>query len=69
MCETVLNLVLAGLKKEVEHNRKVAAVFLNIQRAFETVNRDRFWLNLIDIVLEELVLNKLFNRKKANDKI
>lgn len=46
MCETVLNLVLAGLKKEVEHNRKVAAVFLNIQRAFETVNRDRLPVKL-----------------------
>lgn len=45
-CETALNLVLSEWKEEVECNRKVAAVFLDLKRAFEIVDRDRLLVKL-----------------------
>lgn len=39
-CETALNLVLAQWKSAKERNKKIVAVFLDLSRAFETIDRN-----------------------------
>jgi hypothetical protein len=38
-CETALNLVLSSWKDSVQNNKVIVAVFLDLQRAFETIDR------------------------------
>lgn len=40
-CETALNLVISKWKKEIENNNITVAVFLDLKRAFETIDRNR----------------------------
>lgn len=40
-CETAINSVIADWKKELDGGKKVIAVFLDLKRAFETINRRR----------------------------
>lgn len=39
-CETAVNLVVADWKDEVEEGKKILVVFLDLQRAFETIDRE-----------------------------
>lgn len=39
-CETAINLILAEWKREIENKKVVIAVFLDLKRAFETIDRD-----------------------------
>lgn len=39
-CETALNMVLADWKDEIEQDKKIVSVFLDLKRAFETIDRD-----------------------------
>ena len=38
-CETALNLVISDWKDDVDQNKKVISVFLDLKRAFETIDR------------------------------
>jgi hypothetical protein len=38
-CETTLNLVLSSWKDSVQNNKVIVAVILDLQRAFETIDR------------------------------
>lgn len=38
-CETALNFILAQWKEDMENNKKIVAVFLDLKRAFETIDR------------------------------
>lgn len=39
-CETALNLAIAGWKEEINSGKAVVVVFLDLKRAFETIDRD-----------------------------
>lgn len=40
-CESTLNLVLLNWKEEIENGKIIVAVFLDLKRAFETIDRKR----------------------------
>lgn len=48
-CETALNFVVSSWKKELDSKNVIAAVFLDLKRAFETVNRGRLLSKLEEI--------------------
>lgn len=48
-CETALNLVVSSWKKDLDSKNVVAAVFLDLKRAFEAVNRSRLVTKLEEI--------------------
>lgn len=38
-CETALNLAIAGWKEDINNGKAVVVVFLDLKRAFETIDR------------------------------
>lgn len=55
-CETALNLVLANWKEEIENGNKVVSVFLDLRRAFETIDRNRLLQKLKSYGIKDTVL-------------
>jgi hypothetical protein len=39
-CETALNLIAAGWKERLDDNNTILAVYLDLKRAFETIDHD-----------------------------
>lgn len=56
-CETSLNMVIANWKEEIEKGNKVVAVFLDLKRAFETIDRRRLINKLGSFGIQGTALN------------
>lgn len=58
-CETALNLVLSQWKEDLNCHLNVVAVFIDLKRAFETIDRDRMLEKLEYIGIKILSLTGL----------
>jgi hypothetical protein len=45
-CKTALNLVLSSWKDSIQNNKIIVSVFLDLKRAFETIDRDALFKKL-----------------------